>query len=191
MQLSIINKVMKLPLWGHALGAAVSFAAFNWVKGKLDASYVASNHPVDYVTGQTSFNGDTIKGYYNHMIDAGTLDVYWQTQLIDYGFIAAMLCIGLFAGTLIARIGRAESWSRKIGKWAAVSIMLGAVSDAIENLISFIMLSNPQDFANWIAIPYSAFATIKFFLIALGMVGLIVTLVLAAVGRLMRKPKLG
>ena len=40
--------------------------------------------------------------------------------------------------------------------------MVGALADAVENLISFAMLADPQGFADWIALPYSAFAVLHY-----------------------------
>ena len=39
---------------------------------------------------------------------------------------------------------------------AAVIIPLGAVFDALENLVSFVMLSQPTSFPNWLALVYRA-----------------------------------
>lgn len=64
---------------------------------------------------------------------------------------------------------------------AGLSVMLGATFDAIENLISFVMLANPQGFANWIALPYSGFSAAKFALITLGMALLIAALMALAI----------
>ncbi len=185
------DRILSLPWIGHVLCAIATFAGFQWVKGKLDASYAASGHPVDYATGQTTFNGDTVKGYYATMQEAGTLDVYWQTQFIDFGFILAIACMGLFFGTLVARLSRPSSWGRRICLWASAAALIGAVCDAIENGWSFVMLSNPTGFANWLALPYSAFAVAKFALIAFAMVALIASLVCAAVGRALGKPQIG
>ena len=184
-------RVTALPLWAH-VGAAIStIVGFNWIKGQLDASYAASKHPVDFATGQTAFSGDAIKGYYTHMLELGTLDIYRSTQWIDFGFILAMACMGIFVCTLIARISREGSWGRRIGVLAGLFALTGAMSDAIENVWSFIMLANPTDFANWLAIPYSTFAALKFASITLAMLGLIISTALATAGRLIERHSLG
>lgn len=185
------NWILAQPLWIHAAASVGAFVYFGWVKGKLDSSYVASGHPVDYVTGQTAFNDKTIKSYYAHMQEAGTLDVYWRTQLIDFGFILAMMLMALIFCTLVARIGRQGSWARRAGLLAASAVFLGAVCDIIENGWSFVMLSNPTDFASWLALPYSTFASLKFALIALGMLLVCITILLGLVGRVLRKPRIG
>jgi len=53
------------------------------------------------------------------------------------------------------------------------------------------MLADPQGFSNWLAFPYSGFAVLKFALITLGMGLLIATIILAMVGRLLNKPRIG
>ena len=191
MILSPFHRVMSLPLIVHVLCACAVVFGFQWVKGKLDASYAASNHPVDYATGQTTFSGETIKGYYATMQEAGTLDVYWQTQFIDFGFILAIACMGLFVATLVARFGRPGSWARRLGLFAGVAALLGALCDAIENGWSFVMLSDPTGFADWLALPYSAFASAKFALIACAMFALLASLLATVIGRATRKPKIG
>ncbi len=188
---SLINRAIKLPLLSNVIALAVTVFAFILIKSKLDEKYAASNHPVDYATGQTSFNGETIKGYYQTMIDAGTLDIYWQTQFIDFGFIVAIFCIGLFTGALVARFARVGSWGRKLGRFAAFAIIMGALCDVIENLISFVMLSNPVNFQSWIALPYSGFAVLKFLLITLGVLGVLASILMTLIGRLAQRPKIG
>lgn len=191
MALSTYESVARMQLIPHAFLAAATFAAHRWSQGQLDASYAASGHPVDYFTGQTGFDATALKSYYAAMLDKGTLDVYWTTQFIDFGFIAATFCMGLLFCTFVSRLAREDSWGRRLGLLAGMSVSAGAISDAIENLWSFVMLSNPLDFADWLAIPYSSFAVLKFILIALGMALLIASIALAIVGRVFGKEKIG
>lgn len=187
----LLQKVTGLPIFAHVVLAVGVIGWFGWAKGKLDASYAASRHPVDYMTGQTSFSGETVKGYYATMSDAGTLDIYVKTQLIDFLFIFGFLGIGLFVCTLIARLGRDASFGRKAGLGAGLAFIAGGVSDMIENGWSFVMLANPANFADWLAIPYSAFAVLKFGLITLGMAMLLVSLLSTFGGRALCKPHIG
>ena len=149
----------------HTALAGASVASLAIANGILNASYEASNHPVSYAEGQLAFNGDTIKGYYAHMSELGTLDTYVTTQLIDFGFIAAMICIGLFFATRIARM-LTGTRAASAAAWASTLFVVGASFDAIENLISFVMLANPTGFADAIALPYSTMAALKFLAIA-------------------------
>lgn len=191
MPLTKMNCVTHLPVVLHGAAAVAAVGYIQWIKGVLDRSYAASSHPVDYATGQTAFDGGVIKGYYAKMEAAGTLDIYVTTQLIDFGFILGMVCIALFVCTLVARLGRAGSFARKMGLIAGVSILAGALCDAIENAISFKMLANPSGFPDWLALPYSTSASVKFALIALGMLLLLVSLASGVLGRALNRPALG
>ena len=143
------------------------------------------------MVGQTSFSGPQIKEYYAVMTEGGTLDVYRTTQMIDFGFIAAIAALGLFLSTVIARLSRDRSWGYHVGLWSGVALIAGALCDAIENLISFVMLSDPAGFSDWLAYPYSAFAVAKFALITLGMSLALLSLLLAAAGRVIDQPGIG
>jgi len=46
----------RLLLWAHGFATIAAFGMFQAAKSALDASYAASGHPVDYATGQTSFD---------------------------------------------------------------------------------------------------------------------------------------
>lgn len=191
MPYAIFRRIAALPVPVHLAATAATFVGFNWIKARLDQSYAASNHPVDYATGQTTFDGDAIKGFYAHMSDLGTLDVYRTTQLIDFGFITMIACMGLFFATLIARAARDGSWGRWFGLTAGLCAVFGAVCDAIENGWSFVMLADPAGFANWLALPYSGFASLKFAFITAAMGCLLLSLLCAATGRLSRRAAIG
>ncbi|MGH1356095.1 MAG: hypothetical protein ACRBBS_13560 [Thalassovita sp.] len=183
--------LFSLPVWAHAALTAVAFSGFQWIKTLLDASYAASNHPVDYATGQTTFDATRIKEFYAHMQAQGSLDVYVRTQQIDFGFLILLGLSGLLLGTFVARAGRRDSWARRIGCLAALFFIGGALMDASENLVSFVMLNDPQGFAGWLALPYSGFAVVKFALITAGMGAVLISLLTTATGRLFRRPVIG
>ncbi len=180
----VFDRMMTLPVWAHGASVLASVGCFNWIKLRLDASYAASNHPVDYATGQTTFDGAKIKGFYAHMTEAGTLDIYARTQLIDFAFIAAILLVGVTLGTFVTRFAQKASWGRRAGLSVAMLATGGAACDAVENLISLVMLANPTGFPNWLAVPYSGFAVVKFALITAAMGALVVAIVLIVAGRI-------
>lgn len=157
----------------HGLLAAGSFLGLGVANGVLGASYAASKHPVSYAEGQTTFNGSEVKGFYAAMEETGTLGQYWQTQFIDFGFIAMLMITGVTVGLLLARLGAPGSIVSGLGRLVAVAVPAGALFDVIENLISFVMLADPQGFPSWLAIPYSSAAVAKFGLVGLGIVALI------------------
>lgn len=187
----MLKKFFDLPIWIHAAVTAGVLAAFQAIKGRLDALYAASGHPVDYATGQLAFDGDLIKGYYAVMDGKGTLDVYVSTQQFDYLFMLGIAALGLCLGTLIGRLSRDGSWGRRIGVGVAFAAMAGACFDAVENAVSFVMLAQPETFSNALALPYSGFAAAKFMMITLAMALLLVSLFSAGAGRLLGKPKIG
>jgi len=142
----------------HLIGAVGAMAGFQLVKARLDASYVASQHPVDYATGQTGFDASLVKGYYAHMDAAGTLPIYVQTQIIDFAFIIFFAAVGWMFGTLIARLSQDGTWGRRLGLMGGGAIVFGTLMDCAENLVSFVMLADPQGFPSWLALIYSSFA---------------------------------
>jgi len=167
--MKVIQKIENMQLWGHSACALGAFLFLGRAKAALDASYAASQHPVDFFTGQTGFSGQLLKEYYAHMEAAGTLGTYVKTQLIDFGFILGVALCGLFIGTFIARLAHKGSFAQKLGIAAALTVMLGAGFDAAENMVSFVMLANSDSFANWIALPYSGLAVAKFAMLTFGM----------------------
>jgi hypothetical protein len=171
-----------LPLRTHVVAALGSFVFLGIVNSVLNANYAASNHPVSYAEGQTTFDGAEIKGFYAVMEAAGTLDRYWVTQFVDFAFIAAMILLGVSLGSLLSRLNRSGSFFSRAGRAGAVLVTVGALFDVVENLLSFVLLANPQGFANWLAVPYSSAAVIKFICIGLGMA----LILIAAVGVLVR-----
>jgi hypothetical protein len=175
-----LNRLNRLPLKVHALVAAGSFVGLGAVNGILNQSYADSRFPVPYAEGQTTFSGSRVKEFYQFMIEQGTLDIYWRTQFIDFGFILAMVALGLTVGSLLARLNRPGSAGAKAGMAVTWLLPLGAAFDAIENLISFVMLAQPESFPDWLAVPYSTAAVIKFGFITIGMMAIIASLVFLA-----------
>lgn len=184
----MLSAIARLPLPAHLALAVVAFGGFQWAKGRLDASYAASNHPVDYATGQLAFDARVIEGYYAAMTEAGTLDVYWQTQFIDFGFIAGVMAVALLFGTLAARLGGRLGalglWGWRLGMAAAVLGVSGAAFDAVENLLSFVMLSRPQAIPQGLALAYSSAAAVKFALLTGAMLTLVISVTLGVAARI-------
>lgn len=184
----MFSTIFRLPLSAHVAAAILAFGGFQWVKGRLDTSYAASGHPVDFATGQLAFDARLIEGYYAHMIEAGTLQVYWQTQFIDFGFIAAVMAVAMLFGTLAARFGgrvnRLGVWGWHLGLAAAIIGVSGAVFDALENLLSFLMLASPQAIPQPLALAYSTAAAVKFALLTTAMICLLLSIMAGAAGRI-------
>lgn len=137
----------------------------------LDPAYLASHYPVPFYVGQTTFNATELKGYYQVMLDKGTLPQYWLTQCIDFVFIACTYW-AFFALTQsifhsIKRLQPGAVRWQAVAKFCCYCAPLAAVADMAENLVSFIMLLQPVSFLDMWVYPYSSFAVIKFALFAL------------------------
>lgn len=167
--LQLARRVAQIPVAIHIGLTGASVAAFVLAKSALDLSYTASRHPVDYATGQLAFSAEKIGGYYQAMTDAGTLPVYWKTQFIDFGFIASVAVLGLLLGSLGARLWPSGSFGRKAGLAVPILAVLGAGFDAVENLLSFWMLSAFPTIPNVLALVYSSVAAAKFVLLTCAM----------------------
>ncbi|HMW71094.1 MAG TPA: hypothetical protein PKD17_04705 [Cellvibrionaceae bacterium] len=158
----------------------------------LDPAYAQSQYPVPFFVGQTTFNAEELKGYYQVMLDKGTLPLYWLTQCIDFVFIACTYW-AFFALTQsiyhsIKRVlPQASRWQVVAKVWCFIA-PLAAVADAAENIVSFIMLLQPVTFLDFWVYPYSSFAVIKFAIFALtylwAVINLFALLVILAVHRL-------
>lgn len=181
-------RLQTLPLWAHGAAALAAFGLFQAAKARLDASYAASGHPVDYATGQLAFDAATIEGYYRVMTEAGTLGVYWQTQVIDFGFIASVMGLALLLGTLVARMG---GWARGLGLAAAALGMAGGAMDAVENLLSFWMLARPEAIPQALALAYSSAAAVKFGLLTGAMAAMLAGVLAGLAARLRRTVRVG
>lgn len=189
--MKLISAPSRLPWPIHlALGIASLLGMFLTLDA-FNAAYAASQIPVDFMTEQTRFSGQQTKEYYALMIDLGTLEHFKRAQIVDFGYIFATFLTGLFLVTFVARLGREGSWTKRLGGVAAYLMIAGACFDAVENLISFAMLANPTDFANWIAIPYSTAASLKLTIGTLGVLGALIAIALLVFGRILNKPKLG
>jgi hypothetical protein len=171
MMLQIVNRIMSLPIVSHLGLAALAVAAFAAAKSTLDQSYAASRHPVDYATGQLAFSAQKVTEFYQAMTASGTLPLYWRTQIIDFGFIISVVLIGLFLGSLAPRLWPSGHWGRRFGLAVPVLAVLGALFDAIENLLSFWMLSVFPSIPTSMAVAYSGAAATKFLFLTCAMFG--------------------
>lgn len=133
-----------------------------WATDILNAAYAASGFPVPYWQAQLSFDHEKIKGWYGWLLSNQTLGLYVRTQLIDFIFIASVLILHISALLAISRGLPATSHARHVLVWAALLSTLAALSDAIENGISFIMLANATGFEPVLALAYSSAAALKF-----------------------------
>ncbi len=160
------------------LATLAAFVLNLFASAWLNSSYAASGFPVPYYAAQLSFDAAKLKGWYAQLLQAGSLGDYLQTQHIDFLFIATVALLHPLALLLVGRLFNAASRARRWLTAAAALSLLAPAADAMENLVSFVMLADPLSFnPNW-ALLYSSFAALKFgmftFAYAVAAVGLLV-----------------
>jgi hypothetical protein len=140
---------------------ALGFVAQRTAQTVLDAWYARSQYPVPYYVGQLSFSGERLQGWYSFMEGRGTLGVYWRTQFIDFGFVAATAVLFTVLAALVARAfpaGRGREIATRVVPFAAA----GPGFDAVENCLSFLLLADPHHVNHALALVYSTAAALKF-----------------------------
>ena len=158
----VLARAISAPLPLLLAATAAGFVAQRLTQTVLDSSYARSGYPVPYYEGQLSFSASSLSGWYTSMQQNGTLDVYWQTQLIDFTFIAATA--GFFTALLLC-VARAIPSTHPARRLSIVLLPLGAAAallDVLENLLSFVMLGNPASISQPVALLYSGVAALKF-----------------------------
>jgi hypothetical protein len=159
MELEFMQRA-KLPV---LVGATVAgFAAQRVSQVVLDGFYARSGYPVPYYVGQLAFSADKLSGWYTQMRQAGTLGIYWQTQFVDFAFIAATALLFTAALALVARAFPAGTRGRRIATAAIALGPFAPLCDAVENLFSFAMLPDPGSINPVVAALYSTAAALKF-----------------------------
>ena len=181
----LINRSLALPVRALIAATVLSLVLQTIAQSVLNVFYARSLYPVAYFVGQTAFDAEKLEGWYRAMEEAGTLGVYWQTQFVDFAFIAATALLHYWLLLLITRILPVGRW-RRIGLAALVIGLLAPAFDVLENLVSFIALSNPTEILPVTAIVYSSFASLKFLSFFAVYLWVPVALVAAAVLRIRR-----
>jgi len=186
MMKTIITRYRKSSLLWQASASVVSFVLYGMSSAMLEASYAASKFPVPYYVGQTSFDAAKVKSWYQVMLNAGTMETYRNTQLIDFIFIASVIAGGFFIWTLLASL-HTNAFFKSWGYRAAFLLPLAGLFDVFENIVSFFMIADPIHFPDGIVIVYSAFAVIKFVFWSLAlswlMISILALLITKALGR--------
>lgn len=186
-----MSRAVALPLPVLIAAVAVSVGAVLASQAVLNEFYARSGHPVPYYVGQLSFSAAKLQGWYGDMLDRDTLVVYWQTQFVDFGFIAATLLLHVTALVLLARLltvgARAGA---ALPRFAAVMVLIGAAApllDVAENLVSFVNLQHPAAISEPMAVLYSTAAALKFAGFALVYGWIVIGVTAAAVAALRRR----
>ena len=149
----------------------------------LEKSYLLSKFPVSYFEQQTSFDAGKIKEWYAFMIQEETFNIYLRTQFIDFAFIASVILAGFTLFTFIANLHPKASFFHKWGQVLAFALPLAGAFDILENLVSFFMIANPENFADSLVVAYSSFAVLKFGSWTIGLIWLLIALMVLPITR--------
>ncbi|MCZ8116349.1 hypothetical protein [Silanimonas sp.] len=122
--------------------------------------YVRSGFPPALIEGQLAFDPHAYRAWYAVLIDKGTLPIYVRTQFVDYLFIAGLLATLFVVHLMIAKAQPKPRW-RTLALTLAVLGPVIAASDAIENIVTLTMLSNPTGFAPWLGYLVSTISSVK------------------------------
>jgi hypothetical protein len=147
----------------------------------VEISFARTKYPVSLLEGQLAFSGAAIKSHYASLQAQGTFDQFVLTQIIDFAWIIGLMLTLFFSHLVLARSQPPKSKWCQLALRLAVLAPIIAASDAFENMVSFVMLANPKDFSDWLAILYSSFAAIKWSWATIGIV-----LLLIQIGALIR-----
>ncbi|SRR5690606_19656320 len=173
-----------LQWWGIAgVLVVIRHLTQNW----LDGLYVDSQFPVPFYIGQTTFNAEELKGYYAILVSKGTLDNYFWVQMADYLFMITVFFSFFALMTAVYRSLPNVKWLKDLAWVMVVIAPTAALFDAVENLVSFLFIANPQDFADWLVYPYSSFAVIKFAIFFVAYIWAIAGLFISVMAFLIRR----
>lgn len=120
-----------------------------------------SGYPAEIFSSQLSFSGEVMKLYYG----LTNIELYRVAASLDYIFMVAYGLILFCSSVLIARKYRESSLIQQGGFFIAISGVIAACCDAIENIFILTMLTDPTGFPNYLAITHSVFALIKWILL--------------------------
>ena len=169
-----------LATWQWWVLGIIAMAISQYTMGWLNGLYAQTLFPVSFMEGQTAFHGPTIKGYYAFLLEKGTFGQYYFVQIVDYLFMMtvfasnALLCIAVYRSMPEVRGLKA------IALFMVFTAPQAATFDALENAVSFIMLADPTQFADWLAYPYSSFAVAKFMVFSLAYIWIALGILIGA-----------
>lgn len=164
-------------LW-IALAAAVAALAggLTWAT----SLYVKSGFAPRLIEGQLAFDAERTRGWYAALVERGTLDIYRQTQWVDFIFIAGLLATLFVLHLLIAKARRdAPAW-QGLALWLAILGPAIATADIWENLVTLTMLGAPTAFPASLALLASTLSAVKWSWSVIGTSMVVVQLVALA-----------
>ena len=136
-----------------------------------------SGFPAEIFSSQLSFNGDLMKAYYA-LTD---VELYRVAPSLDYIFMVGYGTILFSLSVLIARKYGLASRIGSIGFFIAISGVIAAGCDGIENIFILSMLADSTGFPNSFAIIHSVFALIKWILLFVSITWVIIAGILSLI----------
>jgi len=136
-----------------------------------------SGFPAEIFSSQLSFNGDLMKSYYA----VTDVELYRVAPSLDYIFMVGYGTILFSLSVLIARKYGIASRIGHICLLIAISGVIAAGCDGIENIFILSMLADYTGFPNSLAISHSVFALIKWILLFISITWVIITGILSVV----------
>jgi len=150
----------------------------------LEKTYALSKFPVPYFQQQTSFDAIKMKEWYAFMLQEETFGIYFKTQIIDFVFILTVIIAGYTLWYFVANLHTKNNFFNTWGKRLAFALPLAGAFDILENLVSFFMIAEPETFSNYLIIPYSTFAVLKFGCWTIGLVWLLFSVLALPISQL-------
>jgi hypothetical protein len=129
-----------------------------------------SGFPAQIFSSQLSFNGDLMKSHYA----VTNIRIYRITASLDYIFMVGYGSILFSISILLARSQGITSNIGKISTILAISGVIAAGCDGIENIFILAMLTDSTGFPNYWALSHSVFALIKWILLFIVIICLII-----------------
>ncbi len=123
--------------------------------------YVKSGFAPRLIEGQLAFDASRTRGWYEDLIQRGTLDVYLHTQWVDFIFIAGLLGTLFVLHLMLAKARRGEPGWQRLALWLAILGPGIATADVWENLVTLTMLGAPTSFPPGLATLASTLSVVK------------------------------
>ena len=117
------------------------------------------------------------------IIEAGTLDEYWFTQKIDLYFGTALMMLSVLLGTYVVRLSGPDSYGARLGSGVLLLGLAASLMVTLTTMTTLIMLTDPQNIAQSMALMHSGFAVAKFAFMALAMLALTLLVLVGLVER--------
>lgn len=120
-----------------------------------------SNYPVSFIESQLSFSGETIKSHYATMTNE-EITLYLYGNVVDYFFMLGNCLVKIGIAVMVARSFEEDSTLRTTGLIMIFIGIIGTVFDAVENIFIVLMIFDPINFPDILAISHSVFALFKY-----------------------------